>query len=101
MRYIGLKNKGRNATDSENGPCHHPNVCNPEHVAGVEPTSIDVVRQCCNMVKWGVLAGVIEGGEGGVMGRCVSPTVWTSKKGHAPNTSELGKALSKQPEGVL
>ena len=47
---IALKNKGCNATDSENGPWHHPNVHDPEHVAKVEPMSIDVVQQCSDMV---------------------------------------------------
>lgn len=62
-RRVASKNKGRDATGSENGACHHPNVCDPEHVADVEPTSIDVVRQCCDMGGWsrGALAGVMEG----------------------------------------
>ena len=46
------KNKGCDATASENGACHHPNVCNPEHVANVEPMSSDMVQQCCGMGGW-------------------------------------------------
>ena len=58
MPCVTSKNKRHDTTDSENGPCYHPNMCNPEHVTGVEPMLINVVQQHCNMgevggVSWG------------------------------------------------
>jgi hypothetical protein len=61
--HVVSKNKGHDVTDAENGPWHHPNMHNPEHVTNVEPTPIDVVRQCCNKVS-GVVG--LSWGDGGM-----------------------------------